>query len=251
MTPGAGVAGSTRSWPALNARVTVVLGFDGTAPEAEVVTRVEDVDEDGLVIAAPRFAGDLDWATTGREVQLAWGSERGACFQRFVLAALDRGALPCWRLRPTGPVTTEQRRRYARAAVTGRALLEPVPLAGPAPALQSAAEDADAAGEGPQRVRHTPPDPVAVRLLDLSEGGARVLHTGPAEELVPGTRARMRTDVDGVAIDQVVTVLRTRPAASQGAAEVVLSFVEPVPHADHLRRYVLRAQIENRRRGER
>ena len=249
MSQGSRVAGSTHSWPAVNSRVTVHISADGDAVEEEVetVTRVEDVDADQLLVAAPRFAGDLRWAAPGQQVVLSWASERGACFQRFALAAVERQNVKLWRLTPVAPVTVQQRRRYVRAAVTGRAELEIVQEQPAREALKDAVRGADENGEsGEQQAVY------AGRLVDISEGGARLAFDSAADALA-GRRGRLRAVIDGMVIDQQAAVLRIRSQAGTpaGPVEVQLHFVEPVALADHLRRYVLRAQIENRRRGER
>ena len=243
MSPGSRVAGSTHSWPAVNARVTVSVGVRESEPDVQVASRVEDVADDAIVIAAPRFAGDMHWVAPGREVVLTWGSDRGGCFQRLEIVGLERSPVPCWRLSPVSPVHTEQRRRFVRAALTAPALLVPEPAEEPG-GVKAAPGGADAEGAP------APPAPVPVRFIDLSEGGARVVLPAAAG-LRAGALARLRADIDGVELDQPATVLRTRPAATEGALEAVLDFVEPVRHADHLRRYVLRLQIENRRKGVR
>ncbi|PPK94533.1 c-di-GMP-binding flagellar brake protein YcgR [Kineococcus xinjiangensis] len=249
MNKGARVAGWTDSWPAVNARVTVTMSFGESAPDVEAPTRVEDVEDDTLIVAAPRFSGDLDWAGPGRGVLLTWGSDRGACYQRLEIVDVQRSPIPVWRLAPLAPVTTEQRRRYVRAALTGVAVLNPVPVPVPVQALQSRGQRADVQ-EG--AVPGGPLKPVRARFVDLSEGGARVVLV--EEGYLPaGTQAELRATLDGVEVAQLVTVLRTRPAAhaADGLLEAILNFVEPVKQADHLRRYVLRLQIENRRKGVR
>ena len=265
MSTGSRVAGSTRSWPAVNGRVTLEIpATDGDSDhDIEAPTRVEDIEDEQLVVAAPRFPGDLAWAHPGREVLVSWASERGVCMQRFHLVGVERQNVTLWRLAPATPVTVQQRRRYVRAAVSGPAELELVADQRP-PHEQSAPQDpatgqpgtpalkdAAAGADGEQEVGDLP-EAYSGQLVDISEGGARLAFASAGGAL-SGRRARLRTVVDGVRLDQEAAVLRSRPlpGGASGAVEVQLHFVEPVEQADHLRRYVLRVQIEHRRKGER
>jgi len=219
--------------------------------EFDEITRVEDVRSerggDVLVVAAPPFAGDLHVAVEGRSVTVAWSTPRGHSRQDFVITAVVRRLVPCWELLADGPVTQEQRRRYVRVPVAGHVVLRAVPGAdAPGP------DDLEAAGEQ---------DPALLkldaRLVDLSEGGACV--RAPARTWVAaGREVRFELDVDGSPVVQLAEVLRVRPAPGavpldrdQQQHDLVLEFVEPVPAADRVRRYVMRIQLENRRRGER
>ncbi|WP_459641879.1 PilZ domain-containing protein [Kineococcus sp. NUM-3379] len=248
-----------------------------TGQDIEAPSRVEDVDGEQLVIAAPRFPGDLRWAYPGREVLLSWASERGVCMQRFHLVAVERQNVRVWRLAPATAITVQQRRRYVRAAVTGPAELELVAdqrpprelsvrretsggelsveqsagAAAPQQQEEPALKDTSAGADAEQEAGELP-EAYSGQLVDISEGGARLAFAAAGGAL-SGRRARLRTVVDGVRIDQQAAVLRTRPlpGGAPGAVEVQLHFVEPVEQADHLRRYVLRVQIEHRRKGER
>ncbi|NIZ92299.1 PilZ domain-containing protein [Kineococcus rubinsiae] len=243
--------GVPAGWPGLNDRVHVRLDLPSRPGEDEFdeITRVEDVRSerggDVLVVAAPPFAGDLHVAVEGRSVTVAWSTPRGHSRQDFVITAVVRRLVPCWELLATGPVTQEQRRRYVRVPVAGRVVLRAVPSA-------TEPDDTATAGvEDPELLK------LDAQLVDLSEGGACVRAT--ARTWVAARReVRVELDVDGSPVVQLAAVLRVRPAPGavpldrdQQQHDVVLEFVEPVPAADRVRRYVMRVQLENRRRGER
>jgi len=221
--------------------------------EFDEITRVEDVRSerggDVMVVAAPPFAGDLHVAIEGKSVTVAWATDRGHCRQDFVITAVVRRLVPCWELVADGAVISEQRRRFVRVPVTGSVLLHQVPVADQEPEQPPSAPVPD--GEDGAELQ------LEGRLVDLSEGGACV-RAAARSWVAAGREVRFELDVDGVPVVQLAAVLRVRPAPGPSALDrtrqeqdVVLEFVEPVPVADRVRRYVMRVQIENRRRGER
>lgn len=255
------------TWPEVNDRIRVRLDLPSRlgGDEVDLHTRVEDVRDGLLVIAAPTFAGDLHVAQEGLEVTGSWATERGHCRQDFALVAVVRLAVPCWELRPVGDVVKEQRRRFVRVPVVGRGRLAGVPLPvdphaahprsgdGP-PGLQGGGPAADGSGDGSDPAGETS---IGTDLVDLSEGGACV-RSRAAAWLEAGRQVLLSFEVDGGPVEQLADVLRVSrgpgPSALDPAEQrfdAVLSFVEPVAAADRVRRYVMRIQIENRRRGER
>nr|WP_276610853.1 PilZ domain-containing protein [Kineococcus siccus] len=143
-----------------------------------------------------------------------------------------------------GPVTTEQRRRFVRVPVVGRAAMHHV--------LHARDDAAEVAARDPGELK------LDAEMVDLSEGGACV-RAAARPWVGAGREVRLELDVDGVAVVQLAEVLRVRPVPGSTSLDAdrpqdaVLEFVEPVPVqvADRVRRYVMRIQIENRRRGER
>lgn len=266
-----GVVSPPSTWPEVNDRVRVRLDlpprWGGT--EVDVLTRVEDVRDGLLVVAAPTFAGDLHVAQEGLQVTASWATQRGHCRQDFALSAVVRLSVPCWELRPDGDVVHEQRRRFVRVPVVGSARLAEVPLPeDPDPAdphaahrlpagLQEDAGPADDPGGGDTGEAASGETPIGAALVDLSEGGACV-RSRAASWLGAGRQVLLTFEVDGGPVEQLADVLRVDRCAGPSALdpaeqrfEAVLSFVEPVAAADRVRRYVMRIQIENRRRGER
>jgi len=259
--------GVPAGWPGVNDRVHVRLDLPSRqdGEEFDEITRVEDVRAerggDLMVVAAPPFAGDLHVAVEGKSVTVAWATERGHSRQDFVITAVVRHLVPCWEMVADGPVVSEQRRRFVRVPVTGSALLHhvPAPEATVSEATVSGAtvSDATVPGSPDDGERDAAGLQVVGQLVDLSEGGACV-RAGVRPWVAAGREVRFELEVDGAPVVQLAVVLRVRPAPGPSALDrdqqvqdVVLEFVEPVPVADRVRRYVMRVQIENRRRGER
>ena len=226
-------------WPGVNHRVRVGLtqpaGLGGDV--LELPTRVEDVLDEALVLAAPDFAGDLHFAVPGLELSLAWATERGSCTQDVTLVEVSRQRVPCWVVEPAGPVLVQQRRRYVRVAVTGGARLREV-------------TSGAGAGQPPAA-----PGVADATLVDLSEGGVH-LRTAPVPWLVPGRSVRAVFEIGDGPVDVLADVLAVRlptglapVGPSDASVAVALEFVEPVACADRLRAYVMQMQILNRRRG--
>lgn len=265
-----GVVSPPAAWPEVNDRVRVRLDLPPRlgGDEIDLLSRVEDVQDGRLLVAAPTFAGDLHVAQEGLEVTLSWATDRGQCRQAFVLLGVVRLSVPCWELSPAGDLVHEQRRRFVRVPVIGLGRLSAVPLpeelaTGPhvplarpdvdPGGLQPGARAADDCGEGGAEEDAS----LAIALVDLSEGGACV-RSRAASWLADGRRVVLTFEVDGGVVEQLADVLRVTRSQGPSALDpadqrfdAVLSFVEPVAAADRVRRYVMRIQIENRRRGER
>jgi len=175
------------------------------------VTRVEDHGSGGatLLVAAPYPAPPAG------TVQAGWASARGWWVMEATATA-QSGRVPLWNLLPSSPPYLEQRRRYARAHVT-------LPVA-----LLADTEARSAS------------------LLDISEGGARVITARPSG-LVVG--APVTTVLTTDRIDVSLAGRTVRVCLAEGWLEdVAVSFDEPVPQAQAqaLRREVLQWQLRER-----
>ncbi|MGI4895705.1 MAG: PilZ domain-containing protein, partial [Janthinobacterium lividum] len=231
------LARTPAQWPAINSRVWVGVQLPDSSSgepgdEVRLPTRVEDFGAGRLVVAAPGFRGDLQVVAPGLAVTVVWASARGQCRQDFLLAEMRRLRVACWDLAPCTDVVIQQRRRFVRATVSGRAHLSQVP-------------------EDPMKGEDEPVDAlVGGSLIDLSEGGVSV-NVAWGSWLRLGRLVRVAFDVEGSPVEQLAQVVRLRPAVGgvPGREEVMIGFLEPVPAADRLRRYVMQAQIRYRRGG--
>ena len=181
-------------------------------------SRVEDVDGDVLVVAAPHLPGSP--VLPGAHVCVHWTEVRGLHATAMVLHERVPGVVPLWRLRAAGDVQVVQRRRYVR-----------VPFASEISVVPRGERLGVVAGG---------------LVADLSEGGVRVL-LGSAVRAEAGSEVTVVLQVDGQPLELLGEVVRCSVVRGPAPYEVVVSFLPPVPHADLLRRAVLRRQIEQRR----
>lgn len=129
--------------PPINTLVTLdVAGW--TAPRR---TRVEDLDDE-VVVATPVPEGDDHEPSLGTSLDVAWQSARGPMALRARLVSKELRIVPTWRLEPEGPVVITQRRHHVRTGT-----LMPVVLR-----AQSG--------------------PIDAQVVDLSEGGLRIVRRG-------------------------------------------------------------------------
>lgn len=208
--------------PEVNALVRLDVGPAEALYVSGAPSRVEDREDDAagarLLVGAPTFDGDVD-AVPGSRVLVRWADRRGLRVLVSHIEEVRRSGGTRWLLRVEGDVMVLQRRQYARAAVPGRVAVVP---------------------------RHdTLTSVVTGRVLDLSEGGARlVLET--CVPLEPGGAIEVHLSLDDFEAVLVGTVIRVDPGRD-GRGEAAVAFDEPVAVADEIRRAVLRQQLLERR----
>lgn len=199
----------TLSGPPINATVAVdVAGW--AAPRR---TRVEDLDDE-VVVAAPVCEGDDHEPSLGTSMDLTWQGRRGPMSLRVRLVAKELRTVPTWRLEPGGPVVITQRRQHVRSQTLMPAVLR------------------TAAG------------PVSAQVVDLSEGGLRVVHRGTSP-LVVGDRLHVELQVDGRFLLLSSEVVRLDTDRSRWFAGCRFHAIAP-GDADALRRFVFGLQTRER-----
>lgn len=213
--------------PGLNDLVALRLE-DG---DASLPSRVEDVIDGHLVVAAPSVTGDLVTEPVGRRLDVEWSSPRGLLVVPARVTGFHRANLRLWQLEVLGEPVTLQRRRFARAHVALPGWLY-------------------AAAEAGEPVRPGTPGALAVEitLTDLSEGGMGLsMHRTRVVEAGAAVTLRMHLlDEDVVLPGRVLRVLPMVPPGG-GAVRVVVILDDPGTDAPLLRRAVLKAQIDARR----
>ncbi|HEY6794988.1 MAG TPA: hypothetical protein VI248_09940 [Kineosporiaceae bacterium] len=244
-------------------RVTVRPGHrDGEAAVVladQVPSRVEDVTSDArtgapgaMVIAAPRFAGDVQDLPAGTACLLEWVTERGVFRLPAQLQAeqVSPSGLRTWRLAVTGPVTREERRRFVRApwqlpaVLVVRRDLQALP-----PNRRHEVERA-----GVPAALAGLPDACEVTASNVSEGGLLCVSAGP---VLPARLPLIATfsieDVSFEAPSSVVwSMLRAGTGKGTGTQPVVqsaISFDDPAQYGEVLRPMVFKAQLQARRLG--
>lgn len=224
------------TWPGVNANLTIAKAEAWNLP-----TRVEDVSDSMIAIAAPRLpAGLLEIPEDGEPFDVFWVGERGVLALPTVFR--DRGIdnVRLWWLEVTGPVELRQRRDFVRArAATGwpvRVRLEWV-----LPEHGTAEGELLDLSEGGLRARmHVPSVPVqaSVAILLTVAEGTDELH-GPT------------SGVDVTEFDFLGTVVRAVRTVGTGeitgTTDVGVQFHETGRQSDDLRALVFAWQRLERR----
>lgn len=204
--------------PRLNQRVLVRVGDD----EADVASRVEDVDGEDVVLAAPlRPEGGPVEGSVGMAVRVRWAGPVGPSTIVGVLVGASASPVPVWRVRPISFSSSPQRREHVRGAFDG--------------AVTIRGGEAAAAGE----------------LLDLSEGGLRAEVAGePA--LHAGDHVVAGFAVDGLGVlatAEVVEVAGDEGPDGERVSQVRLRFRDVDDRQrDRIRSAVFRRQRRTLRR---
>jgi c-di-GMP-binding flagellar brake protein YcgR len=198
--------------------------------DREYRSRVEDLGDGLLVVAQPYDLPADEAFDTGTELSVTWADSGGGIMvlPTRIQAAHAEGTLRLLSLVVTGPASTDQRRRFVRAAAAGHV------------ALRSAGSNET--------------DAVTGSLIDVSEGAVRcAVGAGAADGFLAGRNeviAEFRFGTVDFAVPGRVDFLRptAHPAEFE---ELVVVFDEPVADADALRKQIFAQQVRTlRARGE-
>lgn len=200
--------------PAVNTRVDVQGHWERWVP-----SRVEDIGDGVLLLAAPATIDDEIRPSPGDPVDIQWLTDRGVAQVRAVVEHVDLdSALRVWRVRLTSEPVTHQRRRYVRAEVV-------LPVV-----VERTVEDAT------ERVEAT--------TVDISEGGMQVV-TRPPDLLPTSSVVVVHVTVEGVAMRLTGDVLQSRERP-EGGHSVVVRFLDVRPgDADRIRRFAFASQVRS------
>ncbi len=204
------MSAGTKVWPELRSRVRLL----GPWSKLWLPSILEDQEGYELLVAVPTVAGSIV-PVVGRRgdiVTMHWVSARGEADVDCRLVEVAKNELASWQLHALSEPTVQQRREYVRAKVH-----MPVTVV-------------DAS-------------PLGGWVVDLSEGGARLVTVGTTMEA--GRRIALQVDIDGQDLVLQGEVLRTWPD-KDGYATVAVKFVE-LHHrdADRIRRLVFGAQVQS------
>jgi c-di-GMP-binding flagellar brake protein YcgR len=205
-----GVSSSSADLLSVNALVAVRLAEHDT----EYSSRIEDIDGDTLIVAAPPGANAALLASGERDVELSWVTPRGRHEQLCALLEhINNGGLKQWRLRPTGTAKLIQRRRYVRVPAALAVLLV------------------------------MPGEVLTATTVDVSEGGFRVRM--PKCEIAAETPVGIQVNMGDSQLELRGIVLRTMEAEHR-QTEAVLSFEPTDKESDAIRRFVFQMQLRAR-----
>ncbi|MGZ4501977.1 MAG: flagellar brake protein [Nocardioidaceae bacterium] len=212
--------------------IGAVLDLIPASRDEAFISWMDAVDGEDLVVSIPYdLARRPVTLAAGEQIELIWNASGALRSLPVVLAGIDLGEPPRWRLRRTGVVHRGQRREAVRAP-----LRAPVTLG---------AEGSAASGT----------------TVDLSEGGLRCIldreRRPPATGSAPDAQALFRTgDVVRVSVtlpELTVTCLSEisrRHPRDDGRTEVSLRFIGMPEHVqDDLRRRVFARLRDLRQRG--
>jgi hypothetical protein len=205
--------------PDTNSLLLVDIGRPGSEIALGAASRVEGRVGGDLLIAAPRFEGDLEAGVAGLPVLMRWTGPRGMYSQETELVGVLRGQVTTWRVRPVDPVRIVQRRSYARASLSTPIAL--IPVAAEAVLV------------------------ITGWLNDLSEGGLRARVSGVP--LAAGTLVEARLELEKVPVVIVGSILRLGHVDRTRKTHEIVALLDAGRHADRIRRVVLRQQMLARR----
>jgi hypothetical protein len=204
---------------AVNTLVRLDLG--GEMPL--LASRVEDVDDRDLLLAAAPHIGVSASPTPGSTLTVLWTGPRGVCSLPVEFRGVEMSTVRLWRVRVAGSVGVLQRRQFARVATGGAVSVEAV----------------DSEVDGPL-------DAALGWMLNLSEGGVALRVT--AGTLTVGTRVHVRLSLDRELTEVDGEILRVAPS-KEGFEEVAVAFTADHRAADRIRRFVMEEQLRQRRAG--
>jgi c-di-GMP-binding flagellar brake protein YcgR len=195
----------------LSLNALVSLRIDGE--DVDYPSRIEDIADDTVTVAAPNGASAALFESGGREIELSWVSPRGRYMQHCQLVEHISSRPRLWRLRPYDHATLIQRRRYvrARAAVAVLLFLPGVVIPG--------------------------------TTIDISEGGFRIrIARRQIDEL---TAATIHVTIAGTPLELQGHVVRTS-VTEMGQTEVVIAFQADTRESDAIRKFVFELQLRAR-----
>ncbi len=200
--------------PAINSLIDVILDEDRVYR-----SRVEDISDQTLTVAAPIGQGDLEPPAPGSPMGLAWIKGPSRYVLPVQLRATTREPPPRWQVEISGTAERHNRRNFVRGG-----------------------------GGEPVRLSHADDDkdtPIAGHVVDISEGGIRCRVRECRYRLADPIR--IRVVLDGQDVDAKGQVLAIRPSPTSEDVEVVMVYALSEAQARIVRRYILEWQVAERR----
>jgi hypothetical protein len=209
----------------------VIRDWDGRTYRS----RVEDVADTVITVALPADLMVTSPYGEGDQLLLTWTVPSGVTVLPIELvASRTERSIRLWDVVPAGEPWNEQRRAHVRVSVAGVVRLSAV------------TDDAD---DGAETEDDEAPEPVAGRLVDVSEAALQCVGDAAVddERLAPGTRVRAAFSVRGEDFDIAGVIHSCRPGERAGQVRLVVIFQHTEREADALRKQVFAAQLEARR----
>jgi hypothetical protein len=189
-------------------------------------SRIEDLDDDTLVLARPLDLPVEHAFGIGAPVLLSWPDRAGiVTVDTELVESQLPGRLGCWLVRVLGPYLIQQRRQFVRVPVAGLARLS-----------------------FPEGGSSRPRPPLAARLMHVSEAALRcALPLDDAAGIGLHDQALVTFTMATSTFEFEASVLKLEPAARDKAViELVLAFRIEESQAAALRRLVFAEQLRLR-----
>jgi hypothetical protein len=201
--------------------INTLVRLDFGGEQALLPSRVEDVDNRDVLLAAVSQIGVTQPPEPGATLIIQWTGPRGVCSVPAEFLGAETAAIRLWRVRVAGGIDVLQRRRFARVATGGAISLDVV------------------TGDDEPRA-------LMGWMLNLSEGGVALRAT--AGESAVGDRVRIRMSLERQRTELGGEVLRLVPS-KPGYEEVVVAFDHDERCADLIRKFVMQQLVRQRRAG--
>jgi len=193
----------------LNALVRLRIAHN----EEEFASRIEDVDQQTVIVAAPVGGSAMLLASVARDIQLSWVSARGRYEQSCELVEVIGGTPKRWRLRPVGPAAIIQRRRFIRVQAAISVLVT------------------------------LPHEVLPATTIHISEGGLRLRMA--LREIEDHTPASIHMAMGHTTVDVSGFVLRSAQIEGRHT-DAVIAFEPEGAGTEAIRRYVFLMQLHAR-----
>jgi hypothetical protein len=201
--------------PEINSLLYITLG------DANLRSRVEDVDGPLLSIGAPIGAGELDVPDDDSELEVFWTGVRARYVMPVRMIGRTRTRPARWHLLALGEPMRQTRRGYVRGGGGGAVELHE-------------AED-------------TTPGPTTIaQIIDISEAGLRCQIPDVGIEL--GGQVVLRLHLPNRLMEVSGTIRSIRSGENGPDTELVMTYTPKEPDARAIRQYVFQWEITERRR---
>ncbi len=209
----------------LTKKIDVIVEDPETGHRLTYSSRIEDIGEDSMTIAAPYRRGSFLPPWTGRTFSGRIAGDKCAYIFKSALLQYITDPIPLWVIAPPTDVKKVQMRSYVRLDVVLDVKLE-------------------FAGEGDGGSSHV----ISTLTRDISAGGTRVVVSKP---LVPGKKVKITLSLpEADSVEAVGEVLRNIPPENPGERHTAaIEFIDiKEKNRGKIVKYIFRKQIERRKK---
>lgn len=200
--------------PAINSLLHVVVD-----DEISFQSRLLDVEDNLLTIAAPIGKGDVEIPRNGYRFDVFWTGDRTRYLLVAEMAGWTREHPPRWQLLAVREPTRQTRRRYVRGGSGGAV-----------------------------RIKFLEGEPAVFDgwMIDVSEAGVRCRIPCVSDAIVPGRSVLVRLTIGDQSVELEGTILLVRVGESMSDVDVVVTYEPLERDARVIRQHVLQWEIMRR-----